>query len=101
MNGVNYYRLRMDERDGQFKYSKIHATQINGQNKDFKTYPSLVSDGILNLITVGQEYQAYDIFNTLGQQVMHGKTAQTIDVSVLPQGTYVIKLREEQAKFIK
>jgi hypothetical protein len=32
---------------------------------------------------------------------MNGKAAQRIDVSALPQGSYVLKIGAEQTKFIK
>ena len=39
--------------------------------------------------------------NLLGQQVMFGKIVHRIDVSALPQGTFIIKVGEEIAKFVK
>jgi Secretion system C-terminal sorting domain len=63
-----------------------------------KVYPS-VSSGILTIETT--QTTDYQVFNLLGKQVLTGKTGQRIDVSSLPQGTYIVKVGLEQALFIK
>jgi Secretion system C-terminal sorting domain len=61
-------------------------------------YPNPVSS-LLNVVyTEGSSFQ---ILNLLGQQVLTGKTASQVDVSALPQGTYILKVGAEQAKFLK
>jgi pyruvate carboxylase len=47
------------------------------------------------------EGSLFQVINLLGQQVLVGKTTQQLDVSALPQGTYVLKVGTEVAKFVK
>jgi hypothetical protein len=95
--GVSYYRLRQIDYDGKETLSKVVAISADNNSK-LKIYPS-VSHVYLNIET--SQTGHYQIFNLLGQQVFKGQIAQRIDVSVLPQGTYILKVGEEQAKFVK
>jgi hypothetical protein len=71
-------------------------------------YPNPVSS-LLNVVYTVEERNpdafgkgsSFQILNLLGQQVLTGKTAAQVDVSALPQGTYVLKVGAEQAKFLK
>jgi hypothetical protein len=48
-----------------------------------------------------REGENFQILNLLGQPVWVGKTTQQLDVSHLAQGTYVLKVGTEVAKFVK
>ena len=102
---VNYYRLRQIDFDGSDFLSKVVSVSFN-KGKSLKIYPSIVSDGALNLEMTGKgadtEGSSFAIVNMFGQQMQAGKlTGQPIDVSALPQGTYIVKVGTEQAKFIR
>jgi hypothetical protein len=47
------------------------------------------------------EGSLFQVINLLGQQVLVGKTTQQLDVSALPQGSYLLKVGTEVAKFVK
>ena len=102
---VNYYRLRQIDFDGTETLSKVVSVSFN-KGKSLKIYPSIVFDGALNLEMTGRgadtEGSSFAIVNIFGQQIQAGKmTGQQVDVSALPQGTYIVKVGTEQAKFIK
>jgi Secretion system C-terminal sorting domain len=63
-----------------------------------KVYPT-VSSGVLTIET--SETAVYQIFTLSEQQILTGKTGQRIDVSALPQGTYIVRVGSEQALFVK
>jgi hypothetical protein len=63
-----------------------------------RVYPT-VSSGILTIETA--QVTDYQIFSLMEQQVFNGKTGQRIDVSFLPQGTYIVRVGSEQALFVK
>ncbi len=94
---TTYYRLRQVDYDGTTTYSKVISMTLYGMGKGLKVSPNPVS----LLLTINTEGGDFQILNLLGQQVLRGKTAQQIDVSALPTGTYVIKVGAEQAKFVK
>ena len=44
----------------------------------------------------------YQIFNLLGQQILRGSlSTKEIDVSALPEGSYILRVGEEKVKFVK
>ncbi len=92
----NYYRLRQIDDDGTTTLSKVVSVVKTGSTA-LKIYPSLVSD-VINIEATGDNLQ---IINLLGQVVMKEKLTSLIDVSALSQGTYILKIGEAQAKFIK
>ena len=94
---ISYYRLRQIDNDGQETLSKVVSVAVPKLSK-LKAYPS-VSSGVLTL--EGVENSIFHIYNLLGQVVITGKTAQQIDVSALAQGTYILKVGEEQVTFMK
>ncbi len=94
---TNYYRLRQIDEDGKERVSKIVTATLDKPSK-LKAYPNPVA----HILTIETSNTGdFQIINLLGQQVLRGKVAQRIDVSVLPQGTYILKIGTEQAKFMK
>ena len=94
---TDYYRLRQVDNDGKETLSKVIAIQTKGNSK-LKAYPNPVS----TVLTIETDATGdYQIMNFLGQEISHGKIAKNIDISVLPQGAYFLKVGEETVKFIK
>jgi hypothetical protein len=98
---LSYYRLRQIDADGSTTYSKIIAVERSGLLKGFglSTYPNPVSD-VLNF-EADEANADYQIINLLGQTVLRGTASTQINVSALPQGSYILKVGTEQVKFIK
>lgn len=95
---ISYYRLRQIDNDGTETLSKVISIQTKDTKGKLAIYPNPVS----NLLTVeNTEGGNFQILNLLGQQVLSGKTTQQLDVSALPQGTYIFKMGAEQVKFVK
>lgn len=100
--GGTYYRLRQIDYDGTETLSKVVTVSSKGTKGSLKVYPTVVKD-ILNVVT--EDKAAYQVFNLLGQQALSGQKPSSgvwgLDVSGLPQGTYIFKVGTEQAKFMK
>jgi alpha-tubulin suppressor-like RCC1 family protein len=96
---ISSYRLSQIDNDGKETFSKTITIQRSDKRTFVAVYPNPVSN-VLNIET-NTEGGYFQLFNMYGQQVLSGKTAQPIDVSALPQGTYFVKVGSEQAKFIK
>jgi hypothetical protein len=97
VQNTNYYRLRQIDNDGKEALSKVVSVSTKGNTK-LKVYPSVTTD-ILTIETA--EIGNFQIINVLGQQLMTGKAPRQIDVSAWSQGTYIVKMGEEQVKFVK
>ena len=95
----SYYRLWQMDNDDKETLSKVISIEIKGNDNRLKAYPNPVSD----VLTIETEATGdYHIINILGQIILRGPVStQQIDVSVLSQGNYVLKVGIEQVKFIK
>lgn len=94
---LTYYRLKMKDLEGKTSFSKVITLTLN-HKQPLKIYPSVSS----HFLNIEPTFDAdFHIFNLLGQDVLTGHSTQQIDVSQLPQGTYIFKISNQQAKFIK
>ncbi len=103
-NKVNYYRLKQIDNDGKEAVFKTVSVAIDGE-KTLKIYPNIVNNGILHVVNSENEFYTegsyFSIFNLMGQAIKRGKAVNSIDVSDLPQGIFILKMGERQAKFVK
>ncbi len=103
--GINYYRLKMVDKDGRFKYSLTEKVNYEGLVQ-VKMFPN-PADQFINLQNVGV-FKSVTITNMSGrklmQQSVHSNDCK-IDISSLPKGVYVVQLmsgeRQLQMKLIK
>ena len=94
---TSYYRLRQIDNDGKETLSKVVSVINKGTDK-LKVYPSVTN----HYLTIDTEATAdYEIVNLLGQVVGRGKAVSQIDVSALANGSYILKVGDTQAKFVK
>lgn len=114
IEGKNYYRLKMVDKDGQTAYS--HIIQINRTENSTSTvvvYPNPTKDNItLQIQSTSQQKMHIDIINGNGKVVkalvinaVNGLNQQTVNVSSLQHGLYVVKIVSNNqttiSKFIK
>ena len=97
---INYYRLRQIDIDGREQLSKVISLSSTGE-KSLKAYPNVTSHILKIEYSTEKENVHFDIFNILGQSVKSGILTQTLDVSTLALGTYILKVGTEQIKFYK
>jgi hypothetical protein len=97
--GVNYYRLKMSDKDGSFKYSSIVALNSKPTTK-LEVYPNPVK----NTATLTHELAgtkatikvvSIEGKNIVSQNIQTGATQSTIDVSKLVRGNYIIVFENE------
>ncbi|WP_264530005.1 zinc-dependent metalloprotease [Flavobacterium sp. N502540] len=89
-----------DLRSGKTGRSKREASEKEAENsQDIVLYPNPVKD-VLTISNLTNE--EYAVYNVTGQQILAGST-QTgqIDVSTLPRGLYIIKIKNSSKQFIK
>ncbi len=96
--GINYYRLRMVDKDGKFKYSTTEKVNFDGILQ-VRIFPN-PAENFINLQNVSG-YKSVTISNMSGRvllrQPVHANECK-IDISILPRGVYVVQLINEQRK---
>ncbi len=97
--GVYYYRLKMSDKDGSFKYSSVVAVNSKPTTK-LDVYPNPVK----NTATLTHELAgtkatikvvSIEGKNVVSQNIQIGATQSTIDVSKLVRGNYLIVFENE------
>jgi len=88
---------------GSFTYGQVEdytvnitatAREISNTSLSYSLYPNPVKGGILNISNL-ENPSTYRIFNTMGQELGHGKIEEsTIDVSSLKTGAYLIEVSD-------
>ena len=89
--GTNYYRLRQVDIDGQDEYTYVVSVQLDAGLTDISIYPNPAVD----VITINQAVGHMTIYNIQGQPVVSrdlGREVETIDVSLLQSGTYLVSI---------
>lgn len=117
--GNNYYRLKMIDIDGTFKYSNIitiKVLELNPTNDGIVSiYPNPTNDELNIVYQAGEEQKVnLNVFNTIGQHMMSerydmhsGLNTVTIKVAHFAKGMYILNMQNTstgdkyQSKFLK
>lgn len=110
--GANYYRLKMIDRDGHFKYSEIRKVEFEVIN-EMKLFPNPLSENVDLKIQFNKAFTkdaVIQVYNSGGIQVYtsdmpKGETNAQINIPTLPAGSYyvIVSVGSEsyKEKFIK
>lgn len=92
LSGISYYRLKQTDFDGSQEYLGIRAVDMkNDQQNDFLIFPNPASDK-LKIVTTEKLF-SIDIFNMSGQKILSENNLNDLDISNIPNGLYLIRLR--------
>lgn len=109
--GINYYRLRQVDFDGQFEYSRVVSVNFGEREGEVQLYPTLASDEVILVFsnpTVSN--------GTILLYSQNGRLVKTVDfeeettevrmdVSTLPSGNYYVRVHSgrllETLRFVK
>jgi hypothetical protein len=89
--GINYYRLKEVDLNGNYAYSKIIIVNIGESSNSMKIYPTITTGALNVVIPAPSTLIIYNIMGVAVKQVTVNGTSQNIDVSALTVGQYVIK----------
>ena len=101
---TSYYRLRQIDNDGKVTLSKVISIERQAKNGSLRVYPNPAHNRLTidYPIDVQKELEQYTVVNMLGQTLLQGKlTSNSLDISSLPTGAFIIKIGEAQSKFFK
>jgi len=92
LDGDNFYRLRINDFDGSFKYSPIVAVSFDAKD-DWKIYPNPAND-FITIQPGNQKEGVFLLVNATGQVHVQQEFSQgeemNISLSKLPKGIYCI-----------
>ncbi len=95
MNGINYYRLRMVDRDGKYGITPVKGCRMSTSKVKISIYPNPAVSTASIVINQDKE-ERFDvlIYNKTGQLMARHRSSEgsniiSFDVSHLPQGDYV------------
>ncbi len=92
-----FYRLRMIDRDGRYRYSPVLPVSLNCKVIGVNVFPNPVSEGRLQVSVSGAEGDVQAALRNLSGQLMTSYTLRagtaSLDVSGLAAGIYVLDLR--------
>ncbi len=98
--GMNYYRLKQVDFDGQFDYSQVVSVNLKKQDSEINLFPNPAKNRIT--VSFHSKYigaASATIFNHLGQRVKAqtlllegGAFSSGIDLAGLPAGVYFLEI---------
>ncbi|MEY4904369.1 MAG: hypothetical protein RLZZ292_2184, partial [Bacteroidota bacterium] len=90
--GMNYYRLKINEQDGSFKYSRVQVAQVGGK-KEVTIYPNPTANFFE--LKNAENIESINVFDVNGRMVQSFSdvNATTFDVSNLPNGIYQVTVK--------
>lgn len=98
---VLYYRLKLTDLDGSYKYSDIRGINFSQDISIISVYPNPAKDRInIDLSTIDTETEEVrvEIYNNIGGKIMikkiSGSGIELIDLNELPSGTYHIIVKQ-------
>ncbi len=91
--GINYYRLKQIDFDGQFEYSNIVSVDVKFKKPTIVAYPNPVKNNLTVLNATGE----LTLYNYLGKAVKTFKITDdtfVIDMSVYENGIYLLAINQ-------
>lgn len=110
LSGVNYYRLKVVDKNTGFVYSKVVLVKLNASADLYlNIYPNPVQNSV-KLVFASEKNEVYklQLFNALGVRVetrvvnaVNGLNNISLDIQTLPAGIYTIQLTGNTSKFVR
>ncbi len=93
VNGLNYYRLKQVDFDGQHHYSDVISIWMDLLSENIRLYPN-PTRGKLNVAIPWQGNFRVRIYDSIGNEVyttqMTGRSPQSIETDGMPKGLYYL-----------
>ncbi|GAB3197407.1 hypothetical protein ABID22_003444 [Pontibacter aydingkolensis] len=98
LNGTSYYRLRQVDTDGSHTYSHTISVQKTLSKSEVQVYPTVTAHTLSIFTPASQKYNYATVVDVMGKQVLQLPLSiakeQSINVSSLSSGTYVLVLQD-------
>jgi hypothetical protein len=99
--GINYYRLKMVDRDGSFSFSRVVSAQSAVPSEDLtvSVYPSPATEGYVHVAHSGDNAVKLAIYDLKGRKLPVAwqettKGVLSLDVHTLSSGIYILQVHD-------
>jgi hypothetical protein len=99
--GINYYRLKMVDRDGSFSFSRVVSAQSAVPSEDLtvRVYPSPATEGYVHVAHSGDNAVKLAIYDLKGRELPAAwqettKGVLSLDVHTLSSGIYILQVHD-------
>ena len=103
VNGINYYRIRQNDNDGRYNYSKIVSVNISEETNPFKLVANPVVDQTLQLQINSSSGQIITLISNDGKILWSKEFSRgfhSLNVHTLSKGVYFLKGENYSEKFL-
>ena len=99
LNGINYYRIRQVDKDGEQYTAEIHSVYVNcNGNEGIKVFPTVTNSTVQVILPQGYEEATVDMLTMLGQKVnvpvRRNGLSYRIAVERLASAMYIIRIHK-------
>ncbi len=102
--GWGLYRLRQIDNDGKETFSKVISIENTPSGgRGLNVYPNPAHNSLMIDYAVYNPSKSttYTVVNLLGQVLLQGNLTPQLDISTLPVGSFILKIGEAKARFVK
>ena len=99
--GMNYYRIKSVDMDGQFTYSSVEQVFVE-QSNHISIYPNPVMNTLYIKLNTNAENTLIEIYSLDGKKQISENASQakhTINVEHLQKGTYMIRISTKETTY--
>lgn len=94
--GINYYRLKMFDLDGSYKYSPIAAVMVEREGQQAKLYPNPATDFAFIDLDAGLRLEEITLYNMHGKLIRNQTFTEAsqyrIELTEIPHGEYFMEI---------
>ena len=97
--GLNFYRLKIMDKDGSFRYSPVRRINFNNNGDDVTVYPNPVINAAVFIGSSANTNKAI-IFDAAGKMIRTFKLtgrSNTLDLMGIAKGTYQLQVFTENS----
>jgi hypothetical protein len=98
--GINYYRLKMIDKDGKYEYSPLVSVKVSGQIKALVAYPNPVRNELVIIAAAKANLSLVDAGGKVVRLIQVNAGNNKIDVADLSNGLYYLS-GERSAERVK
>ena len=99
--GINYYRIKQIDYDGQYSYSNIASVVYENETRDISIYPNPASDVIYLDHPDILYWDKTELINMTGHVVRSSRYNNMLTVADLPDGVYVLRLWKDGKSWVR